>query len=71
MNTHPFASHSFTTNDGRHVEARHIDAVSRCRVVADFTAEQCHAALKLPDLQKTVRTAIERRLRKLELENAQ
>lgn len=38
----------------------------RLQRVQRFTATECRAALKLPDLQKTVRVAIERRLRKLE-----
>jgi len=34
--------------------------------IQDFTAAECVRALKLPNLQKTVRTAIERRQRKLQ-----
>ncbi len=41
------------------------DAQSRIACVKDFPAAQCRAALRLPDLQKTVRLAIERRIRKL------
>jgi hypothetical protein len=37
----------------------------RLRCVERFDARQCRAALKVDGLQKTVRTAIERRLRKL------
>ncbi|MGB3749411.1 MAG: hypothetical protein WA961_14525 [Rhodanobacter sp.] len=44
----------------------HLCADDRLRAVRDFDAARCHAALRLPNLQKTVRTAIERRLRKLE-----
>lgn len=42
-----------------------VDAAGRLQMVAGFTAEQCTAALQVPGLQKTVRTAIERRQRKL------
>ena len=42
-----------------------IDAADRLTEVKDFNAAQCRAALKLPDLQGTVRQAIERRLRAL------
>lgn len=38
----------------------------RLHMAKGFGAVQCRAALELPDLQKTVRTAIERRLRKFE-----
>ncbi len=41
------------------------DATDRVRMVTSFTAEQCAAALQVPDLQKTVKAAIERRQRKL------
>jgi hypothetical protein len=34
-------------------------------MVKKFDASQCRAALKLPDLQATVRQAIERRLKKV------
>jgi hypothetical protein len=37
----------------------------RIRMVKSFDAAQCHAALALPNLQKTVRLALERRLRQL------
>lgn len=42
-----------------------IDSTDRIRMVKQFTVSQCHAALKLDGLQKTVRQAIERRLRQL------
>lgn len=42
-----------------------VCVTDRLRMVAGFTAEQCAAALQVPGLQKTVRTAIERRQRKL------
>lgn len=42
-----------------------IDSAGRIMAVKNFNAAQCRAALKLPDLQATVRQAIERRLRKL------
>lgn len=37
----------------------------RVRMVAGFGAEKCAAALLVPGLQKSVKTAIERRQRKL------
>lgn len=43
----------------------------RCYRVKKFGAEECRAALALPDLEKTVRVACERRLRKLEKEAKQ
>lgn len=40
-----------------------------CRV-KNFTLAQCRQALALDDLQKTVRLALERRVRKLERESS-
>ena len=48
---------------GRGVQT--TDASGRLEKVKEFDAIQCRAALRLPDLQGTVRQAIERRLRKL------
>lgn len=43
-----------------------FNAADRCARVKRFTREQCQAALELdPPVQKTVRLAIEVRLRKL------
>lgn len=47
------------------VDSSWIDADSRIEAVKNFSAQQCRDALKLSDLQKTVRLAIERRLRQL------
>jgi hypothetical protein len=44
----------------------HCDVESRLALVRTFNKEQCNAALALTDMQKTVRVACERRLRKLE-----
>lgn len=41
-------------------------AADRLQRVQYFTPDECRAALKLTNLQKTVRVAIERRLRRLE-----
>jgi hypothetical protein len=41
------------------------DAHDRIVKVQSFDARQCRQALRLSDLQKTVRLAVERRLRKL------
>jgi hypothetical protein len=42
-----------------------VDAAGRIESVKKFDAKQCRAALKLPDLQATVRQAIERRQKQL------
>ncbi|PWG61729.1 hypothetical protein [Sediminicurvatus halobius] len=44
----------------------HTDAQSRIEAARRFDRAQCLAALEVPGLQKTVRNAVERRLRKLE-----
>lgn len=41
------------------------DGDSRLRRVKEFNLDQCRAALALEGLQKTVRQAVERRVRKL------
>jgi len=52
--------------DGRQTGA--VTAECRLHTLQRFTVEQCRQALALPDLQKTVVTALERRIRKLEKE---
>lgn len=47
------------------------DVESRLPLVAGFNAAKCHAALQVPGLQKTVRKAIERRLRQVEKDLSQ
>lgn len=42
-----------------------LGAEARIRRVRDFSIGQCQEARKLPDLQRSVRVAIERRLRAL------
>lgn len=59
MGTPGMRANPFSAGDGDY-----IDADSRIEKVRDFTEEECLAALKLA-IQKTVRDAIERRLRKL------
>ena len=44
----------------------HQTAEDRIRAVLDFDRAACTAALLLPDLQKTVATAVQRRLRYLD-----
>lgn len=60
----------FLTNivgfDGERIEERGAD--DRVRMIESFNIPQCEAALRLPDIQKTVRRALERRLRKLNRE---
>lgn len=46
------------------LQATNVD--ERMHLVRDFDTDQCRAGLKVRGLQKTVRTAIERRLRTLE-----
>lgn len=65
MSTNPFYSGTYYGRD-----TYHLTADCRLRALQDFTLEQCHAALELPVLQKTVRTALERRIRKLQQEAA-
>lgn len=43
----------------------HLDVDGRCRAVAAFDKAACMSALLLPDLQVTVRKAVDRRLRQL------
>jgi ParB family chromosome partitioning protein len=57
-------------NDGVEThQAENISAEDRIDAVRKFNAAECEAALVLPDLQKTVKTAIERRIRELGKEN--
>jgi len=42
-----------------------IDGDSRLYCVKNFSLEQCYAALEMRDLQKSVRLAVKRRIRKL------
>ena len=63
----PFTS-PITGFYGRPLEE--TSAEGRVRMAAGFNRADCDAALKLPDLQKTVRTAVERRLRQLKRANA-
>jgi len=53
----------FSSNEGK---TEWIDGDSRLYCVKTFSIEECKAALELADLQKSVRLAIERRIRKLE-----
>jgi hypothetical protein len=55
----PFVSERY----GAGVQA--YDAMSRIYMVQSFTREQCRAGLRVSGLQKTVKSAIERRLRAL------
>lgn len=43
-----------------------VDTESRLRALEDFDLEQCHAALALPGLQKTVEKKLKSRIRILE-----
>lgn len=44
----------------------YVDVKNRLDMVKQFDIEECRKALRMRSLQKTVRTAVERRLRKLE-----
>ena len=57
-NTNPFKAMVY---DG--VQMYHQSADDRVRAVASFGRAECDAALQLPSLQKTVATAVQRRLR--------
>lgn len=57
---HPFYSSTYNGHD-----CIDMTVDDRIRRVKEFTAEQCHAALSVPDLQKSVITALNRRLMKL------
>lgn len=46
----------------------HTDVASRVGAVKKFDADECHAALRVPGLQKTVEQAVHARLRRLEKE---
>jgi len=50
------------------IQAMTCDAADRVRMVKDFDRAQCLAALKTPELQKSVEKAIHVRLRKIERE---
>lgn len=61
---HPFAASTYMSDNGP-VQTYHLGADDRLRVVPTLSAEQCAAALRMPDLQVGVRKAIERRQRAL------
>lgn len=61
---HPFAAYTYPSDAGP-VQTYHCAVDDRLRVVPKLTAAQCEAALRMPDLQVTVRKAVERRLRAL------
>ena len=61
---HPFAASTYMSDNGP-VQTYHLAVDDRLRVVPTLTAEQCAAALRVPDLQVSVRKALERRLRTL------
>ncbi|MCC5809909.1 MAG: hypothetical protein JJU06_06000 [Ectothiorhodospiraceae bacterium] len=50
------------------MQTYHVDAASRLDAAKRFNLEECRAALQVKGLQKTVATALERRIRKLERE---
>ena len=59
---HPFAASTYMSDKGP-VQTYHLAVDDRLRVVPTLTAEQCAVALRVPDLQVSVRKALERRLR--------
>lgn len=60
MSENPFKGPCYNGN-----QLYHLTVDDRIRMVKDFDAEQCAAALSVPCLQKTVHRAIRTRLRKL------
>lgn len=66
-NQHPFFAGRYRLA-GKWIDTQDFDVSSRLRRVQTFSLAQCRRALSLPGLQKTVRTAVERRIRKLEKE---
>jgi hypothetical protein len=56
----------FAISDSVYQTCSYVDAASRLEAVKSFSKMDCRAALKMPDLQKTVRRAIERRLKRME-----
>lgn len=54
--------------DGR--QTYHTVVEDRVRMVRSFTEAQCHAAFLVEGLQKTVSTAVERRLRQIQKQEA-
>ena len=65
MDTSPFY---LATYDGHATYSTSVD--DRLSCVRGFNLAQCLAALMLPDLQRTVRLAVERRKRALQRETA-
>ena len=59
---HPFAASTYMSDNGP-VQTYYLATDDRLRVVPTLTAEQCAVALRVPDLQVSVRKALERRLR--------
>lgn len=60
--------HASGFRDVPHVET--VDAKDRLEAVKSFNAAELRAVIDLPNVQKTVRVAAERRLRKLAKEAA-
>ena len=58
---HPFWSGTYNGHD-----CYCVTVDDRVKRVAEFDLATCHQALQLPNLQSSVRTALERRIRKLE-----
>jgi len=59
--TNPFLTHCYNGQ-----WAGDVCAQDRLQAVRGFDLEQCRSALRVAGLQKSVRMALERRLRKLE-----
>lgn len=63
MNRNPFFVKTYGDFD-----CYHTSADDRVRAVAGFDLAQCRAALEVDGLQKSVRLAIGRRMRKLQVQ---
>lgn len=67
---HPFAAYTYPSDTGP-IQTYHMTVEDRLRVVPKLDAGQCEAALRVPNLQTSVRKALERRLRALAKEAQQ
>lgn len=66
MDKHSLGPFQTRTYEGEPIG--HVGTVDRMRAAQSFDARQCRQALAMPHLQTAVRTAVERRLRRLEKE---
>lgn len=65
MTKAPSMSNPFLTPVEGYPRAQTVDAVGRIDAVRAFDYRECEAALEVDGLQKTVQTAVRRRMRQL------